>query len=181
MELRQQTSSGAAQPARRPAQPAALLALTRPLRRSRRAPDAGAASSSGRREANLAEYAQLKRDLLRNTAGTGLAVALYLALTQDDLGVAGSVALGTGGGVAYLALLCRHVDGLGGAGDALRRMPLNKNPGENLGALLLGAVKRVADIYWCAARPCAHACTRTHALLRGVRLGGRVTHAVACA
>ncbi len=76
-------------------------------------------------------------------------MSTYLALTQPDITIAASSALGAAGSLAYLALLCRHVDGLGtAAGGAVRGLPLQKNPGANLGALLFGALKRVTDIYW---------------------------------
>ena len=106
------------------------------------------ATSSGRRAAGLAEYAALKSELLQNTAKVGTATALYLLLTQHDVSIAASTELGVGGGVAYLALLCRHVDGLGASGAAnVRGLPLQRNPGADLGALMLGALKRVGDIY----------------------------------
>ena len=81
----------------------------------------------------------------------GLSLAAYLSLSQHDGAVGASALLGAAGGVAYMALLQRHVDVMGTPGHAVRGLPKKANPGENLGALFLSAVSRVGDIYWCAA------------------------------
>lgn len=120
---------------------------------------APSSASQLRRVQGLADYAQLKATLLRNTGLIGGGVAGYLLLSQGDLAVAGSVALGGGASVAYLALLCRHVDGLG---PGVRGLPLERAPGKNLGALALGAFSRVGDVYWRV----LPACRRTHAQWR---------------
>ena len=120
---------------------------------------APSSASQLRRAQGLADYAQLKATLLRNTGLIGGGVAGYLLLSQGDLAVAGSVALGGGASVAYLALLCRHVDGLG---PGVRGLPVERAPRENLGALALGAFSRVGDVYWRV----LPACRRTHAQWR---------------
>ena len=110
-------------------------------------------SSEGlaKREAGLQSYSRLKLDLLRNTALFGTGLSVYLLLAQNDLAVAGSALAGTGGSVAYVALLCRHVDALG---PGVRSLPPVKGLATNLGAVAVNAVKRIGDVYWNAlARP----------------------------
>ena len=113
------------------------------------APADGPSTSAGRRDAALAAYGALKAELLKNTGGVGLSLAAYLSLSQHDGAVGASALLGAAGGVAYMALLQRHVDVMGTPGHAVRGLPKKANPGENLGALFLSAVSRVGDIYWC--------------------------------
>jgi hypothetical protein len=140
----------------RAASPAGAFASARgsggPTLKARRAfaaADAAASSSEARRLLNLQQYAELKTELLKNTALIGAGLAAYLATAQHDATSGVSVLVGTAGSLAYLALLCRHVDGLG-RGGKVRGMQLQKNPGENIGAVMLDALKRVGDVYWCA-------------------------------
>ena len=72
-----------------------------------------------------------------------------MTVAQHDAVSGASVLVGAAGAVAYLALLCRHVDGLGKGGN-VRGLKLQRKLSENVGAVLLGAVQRVGDVYWCA-------------------------------
>jgi len=106
-----------------------------------------------RRDASLAEYAALKTELLKNCGVFGAALSGYLALASEDGGVAaGSAAIGAAASVLYLALLCRHVDGLGGGvlgrggGAAAQRALAAARSG---GPASLPALARAgADAYW---------------------------------
>ena len=118
-------------------------------RRASAAADAAASSSEARRLLNLQQYAELKTELLKNTALVGTGLAGYLTLAQHDAASGVSVLVGVAGSLAYLALLCRHVDGLGKGGN-VRGLKLQRKLSENVGAVLLGAVQRVGDVYWCA-------------------------------
>ena len=116
-------------------------------------PRLGSLSVEGlaKREAGLQDYSRLKGDLLRNTAAFGTGLSVYLLLAQHDVAVAGSALAGTGGSVAYVSLLCGHVDSLG---PGVRSLPPVKGLATNLGALAVNAVKRIGDVYWNAlARP----------------------------
>ena len=127
------------------------LGRQRPTLKARHAcrhADAAASSSEARRLLGLQQYDELKAELLKNTALFGAGLGGYLAVAQHDPVSGASVLVGATGAVAYLALLCRHVDGLGKRGK-VRGMKLQRNPGENIGAVLLGAVQRVGDVYWC--------------------------------
>jgi hypothetical protein len=109
------------------------------------------AEGVAKRQAGLQDYSSLKRDVLKNTGLFGAGLSVYLLLAQHDLAVAGSALAGTGGSVAYVALLCRHVDALG---PGVRSLPPVKGLATNLGAVAVNAVKRIGDVYWNAlARP----------------------------
>jgi len=140
----------------RPAMPMRSFALRTPAparrssRRSSALPRAAAQPSAGseaRRLRGLADYAALKRELLKNTGLAGASLSAYLLLADlADAAPAASAALGAAGSLAYVALLCRHVDSLGAA--SVRRLPLERNPGAQLGGVALSALRRLGDVYY---------------------------------
>lgn len=70
------------------------------------------------RRVSLAAYQDLRRALLGDTVFVGL-LAVCAGWAFGDVATAGSVGLGAVGGVAYVFLLARGVDSMGGAGDLL--------------------------------------------------------------
>jgi hypothetical protein len=109
--------------------------------------EAAGSASEARRLLALEQYAALKFELLKNTAGIGAGLSAYLAVAQHDVSSGVSVAVGVGGALAYLVLLGRHVDGL--RPGSVRGFKPQRNPGENIITVMLGAVQRVGDVYWC--------------------------------
>jgi hypothetical protein len=135
--------------------------------------EAAGSASEARRLLALEQYAALKFELLKNTAGIGAGLSAYLAVAQHDVTSGVSVAVGVGGALAYLVLLGRHVDGL--RPGSVRGFKPQRNPGENIVTVMLGAVQRVGDVYWCGSivyvRPACVRCADANVRLDRNALG----------